>query len=108
MHGGKKVVSVFRISGCYCAPAFQVQESVFDEVTKLVNFLIVKALILTVFLRWNNRYHSIFLGKVDNFAAVITSVSEKIFSPKAFCQGDSLRAISNGAFCDNDSDWHTI
>jgi len=59
LNGGKERLAVFGVSCGDPAPSFEHQERVFDKVTELVEVSVVRSLDGTVFLRRNDRIHTL-------------------------------------------------
>ena len=84
------------------------QEGVFDEVPQLVEFLVVFALMVAVFPRWNDRSRILVKGQPDYSITVVTLVRQQVFSRNAFDQAACLSAICCRTLCNNGPDRHTI
>ena len=107
MDCGEEGCGVFGVSCGDAAPSFQVQESVFDEVTKFVKVFIIRSLHGPVFLGWDNCLHILVFGLFEEGIAVIATIGEQILGAQTFDQTASLRAIRSGTRCNKDSDRQT-
>ena len=77
-----KRCDIFSVTSRDTAPSFELQKCILDEVSQLVNMLIVVAKHLAVLLR-RNYWRYIRLKRVlDDSIGVITSVSQQILSLK--------------------------
>lgn len=107
MDGGEEGGGVFGVACGDAAPSFQVQESVFDEVAKLVEFFIMRPLNETVFLGGYDRLHVLVFRLIDEGIAVVATIRQQIVRAQSFDQAASLRAIRRGTLCNKDSDRQT-
>ena len=75
---GEEVASGFVIAGGDGAILFQAAEEVLNEMPRLIEFLVVKALFFTIFLRWNDDGLSGCAQRVDNpFIGVVSLVGQE-------------------------------
>ena len=107
MHGSEEGVSTFGIAGCDAAPAFELQECVFDEVSCLVESLVIFPLFLTVSFGWNLYFHALLSSLSDDCVAVIAPVCQKVFGAQAFNQLSCLGAVCDGSCGDDNPERHT-
>ena len=108
MDCGEEGSGVFGVAGRDAAPAFQVEESVLDEMSQLVQILVIWPLYRAVFLRRDDHVHALPLRLFKDRVGVVTLVGQKMFCGKPLNQSRSLRAISRGALRDKHSDRHTM
>ncbi len=72
---------------------FQFQKGIFNKMSQFVKMFIILTLFVSIFSRWNNRIHSLFFGKANNFIRIITFISYKIFCLQSCNQMDSFCKI---------------
>ncbi len=78
------------------APAFEVEDGVFHQVTKLIEVLVVVALNKSMLSRRNDSNHALLGGLLEDGIGIVTTVGKEVVSSYAFNEGTSLRAISGG------------
>ena len=108
LNGGEERVGVFCVSGGNAAPAFEVQEGVFDAVTALVKFLVVGPLNGTTFLWRNHRMHALGGGLFEDRIGIVAFIGDQVSGVDPLDQAASLRTIRPGTFCNNYSDRQTL
>ncbi len=81
--GGEEVAGGFVVARGDGAILFESTEEVFDQVTRLVNFLVVVSLLFAVFLRWNDAFFPGFAQRFENaIFGIIGLVSQNCFGFK--------------------------
>ena len=103
----QKRCRIFGVSCCNSTPLFQLEESVFNEMPKLVEILVIRSLFFSVLLRRNHDDHTVLFGKFYDFVRIVPAIRKKIFCRDVFDQPNSFFAISSGTLCDKYSDRHT-
>lgn len=78
MDGSKKRRSFLCVPGSNAPPLFEMKESVFDQMPKLVEVLVVLALVFAIFLWRNNDFHLFLPGLVNNRVGIIGAISQEI------------------------------
>ena len=99
---------MFGVSCGDTAPAFEMQERVFDQVTQLVQGFIIGPLCCPVFSGRDDRCHALIVSLFDDRIAVVPLVGNQVLRREAFDQAASLCAIRGGTLCNKDSDRHTM
>jgi len=56
----------------------------------------------------DHRLDSLLLSLSNNGIGVVAAICHQVLGFYARDKSRSLRAISNGAFCNNNSEWHTM
>ena len=84
------------------------QEGVFDEVSQLVELLVVYTLFFAVFPRWNDRVHILINCQTDYGITIVTLVRQQVFCCDAVDQAASLCAICCRTLCNNGPERHTM
>ena len=108
MYGSDERRSIFRVSRGDTAPSFQMQESVFYQVTQAIKILVVVTLDFAVLL---GRYHDVHVLRqclFDDFIAIVPLVGHQPPGINSVYQGFSLLTIVDGTCCNKYSDRHTI
>ena len=103
----EKRCCVFSISCGDSTPLLQLEKSIFDKMSKLIEISVIESLLFAILLRRNHYNHSVFFCKFHNFVRVISTIGKKILRRNAFNQSHSFFAISSGTLCDKYSDRHT-
>ena len=107
MHGSEEGVSAFGVAGCDAAPALEVQEGILDQVSCLVESLVIFPLLLAVAFGWNLYLHALFGGLGDDCVAVVAPICQKVFCAQSCNQFSCLGAVCDGACGDDDPERHT-
>lgn len=107
MDCGKEGTAVFGVSGGDSAPAFEMQERIFDQVAQLVEFFVVRSLIDAVFFRRNDGVHAPGGGLLEDRVGIIALVRDEVIGVHALDQAARLCAIRSGTFRNKHSDRHT-
>ena len=84
------------------------QESVFYQVPELVEFLVIVALLDTIFLWRDHDLHALLGCRIDDGIGVVGFVSQQRIGEQAVNQADSLLAIRTGTFSESDSNRQTM
>ena len=84
------------------------KNGIFDQVAEFVDMLIVRPLDFAVFSGRNDRPHSLEADLGQDGVGVVATICDQGTSLNPSHQGGSLRAISGGTFCNNNSDRHTM
>ncbi|BBL35209.1 hypothetical protein Nstercoris_01471 [Nitrosomonas stercoris] len=108
LYSSKERRSVFSISCSNATPSFEMQKSILDKMPQFIQFFIIRSLYLSVFLRRNNHFHSLFFCLFNNGVTIIATICQQIMRIYSCDQVASLRAISSGTLCSKDSDRHTM
>ena len=90
------------------SPALEVQESVFDQVTRTVNVLISGAGFFPVPPRRDDGLAARSTDFIPYLITVIPPVRQQKLRIDAFDQREGLRAIRCATRCNKNSDWHTL
>jgi hypothetical protein len=85
-----------------------VEKGVFHQVAKFVDVSIVRALDDPVLSGRNHRLGSLRLGLRKDGVRIVAAIRHQMLRFYACDEGWSLRAISGGTFCDNNSERHTM
>lgn len=96
------------VSGCNAPPSLEVEEGVFHQVAELVEVLIVRALDIPVLSGRDHRTDSLCLGLREDGVGIVAAIRHQMLCFYACDEGASLRAISGGTFCNNNSERHTM
>ena len=94
LHSSQKRCCSFCISSSNASPTFQVQKSIFHQMTKPIQVTVILPLLLAISFSRNDDIHSSISG-ISNDLIGVTQVN-------------SFFAISSGTLCDKYSDRHTI
>jgi hypothetical protein len=108
LDGGKEGCCVFGVTSGDAAPALEVQEGIFDQMAQLIEFFVIFALNLAIFLWRNYRLHALQDQLFKDGIGIIAFVRQQHFRSKPVNQQGSLCAIRNGTCCDKYSDRHTM
>jgi len=87
---------------------FRMQESVFDEVAKFVEFFIIRPLNETVFLGRYDRRHILVRRLINEGIAVVATIRQQRVRAQTFDQAARRCAIRRGTWCNKDSDRQTL
>lgn len=90
MDDGEEGVQVLGIACSQAAPLFEMQKSVFDQVTQPVQLFVVMTWILAVPARRDLRFHALLRGLLDNGIAVIALVRDQMFGFQPLDQAASF------------------
>ena len=108
MYGGKEGGAVFGIARCDASPPFEMEESVFHQMPRFINLLIVRSLYVTVF-PWRDHSNHPFVCRILNdLITVIATVCQKILGTHALNQTACLFAICCCTFCNKSPERHTM
>jgi hypothetical protein len=99
---------MFGVSCGNAAPAFQMQERVFDQVAQLVQVFIVGPFYCPICSGRDNRCHPLIGSLFDDRITIVSLVGNQVLRREALDQAASLCAIRCGTLCNKDSDWHTM
>lgn len=94
VEGGEEGFAVFGVSCGDSAPAFEMQECIFDQMAKFVEILIVSPLNDTVFLRRNHGDHALGRRLGQNRVDVITLVRQQTDTPRSSPRSGGLHACN--------------
>ncbi len=108
MNGGQERGSPFCIASGNAAPAFEVEEGIFNEMTQFIEIGIVGTQFFAMFSRGNDHFHALLLRLLDDGIAVIAPVGYQMPGVDSFHQTACKRAIRCGTLRNNDSDRHTM
>jgi len=108
LDGSDERIKPFGVSGCDTTPLLDVQKCVFNQMPVAIQVLVILARHLPALSRRNLGLHPLGPGLRDNRLAVIALVRDQMPSIDALNQLSSLRAISPGTLCNNNSDRHTM
>ena len=108
MDDGQKRGRLFCIAGCNSTPALEMQEGILNQMAQLIEVFVIFALDLAVFSWRNHRLHSLSLGWSDNGVGIVASISQQVIGFYARNKVASFCAISDGSFCNNNSERHTM
>ena len=108
MNGSKEGSCILGVSCGDAAPAFEMQEGIFDEMAQLIKLLIIFPLKLAVFLWRNDGLHTLVFGLLQDSVAVVAFVREQVIGINSFNQAVSLCAIRSGTLRNNNSERHTM
>ena len=84
------------------------QESILDQMTQLVEPLVVLSWLLAIFAWRNHCLRSLLFGLRHDRVTVVTFVSQQMLHLEPVNQPVSFRTICSGTFCNNNSEWHTM
>lgn len=84
------------------------QEGVFDELAPLLEVLIIGSVPGSICLRWDQRFHALAAGLINDGIAVVSLIGDQMFRCHSFEQTASLHAIRCGTWRDNRSERHTM
>lgn len=108
MNSSNERSGVFCVTSCNTAPSFEKQESILDEMAEFVEIFVVFPQMFSVFLWWNDRYHSLVNGLEDNCVCIIAPVCQKILRLESLNQLRCNCAIRCGTRSDKESHRHTM
>ena len=78
MDGGEEGGGIFGVAGRDAAPAFEVQKGVLDEMSQLVQSLVIRPLGYAVFVRRDNGVHLLRFRLLEDRIGVIALVGWKM------------------------------
>ena len=107
MHSSEEGVGAFGITGGNAAPAFEVQEGVFDEVSCLVKCFVILPLFLAVAFGRNLHLHALFARLGDDVIAVVATIRQQMFCAESVNQLVCLGAVCDGSGGNDDPKRHT-
>ena len=108
MNGREVGFGAFGIARGNAAPLFESQESIFDEVSQLVEIGIIVAQLFAICLGRNDHLDSGVLGFINNRIGIVAFVREQTLGMETPDQFFSLRAIRHGTRRNKYSDRHTM
>lgn len=86
MDGGEERGCIFGVSRGNTAPAFEVEEGVFNQMPRFVKVGVVGALFFAVFLGRNDGLHALTFCPFKNFIRIVPAISDQIIRTPAFNQ----------------------
>ena len=108
LHSSQKRCCSFCISSSNASPTFQVQKSIFHQMTKPIQVTVILPLLLAISFSRNDDIHSSISGISNDLIGVIPTIGQQCFRRYSINQVNSFFAISSGTLCDKYSDRHTI
>ena len=84
------------------------EKGVFHQMADFVEILIIRPLPCPVLPWWNDKFHTLLYGLIDDRIAVIATICNQAFGNNPLYQAASLSAIRCGTLCNRDSDRHTM
>jgi hypothetical protein len=72
------------------------QKGILNQVPQLIEMFVVLALLLTIFSRWNLRFHPLLMCLLNNGITVIAFIGEQMICTDALNQLASMCAIRVG------------
>ena len=76
LHCSQKRCCSFGISSSNASPAFQVQKSIFHQMTKPIQVTVILPLLLAISLSWNDDIHSSISGISNDLIGVIPTIGQ--------------------------------
>ena len=84
------------------------EKSVFNEMAKFVEILVVRSLHGSVFFWRDDGFHPLIFRLIQNRVGIVSLVGHQIIGSHPFDQASSVRTIRVGTLSDKDSDRHTM
>ena len=76
LHSSQKRCCSFCISSSNASPTFQVQKSIFHQMTKPIQVTVILPLLLAISLSWNDDIHSSISGISNDLIGVIPTIGQ--------------------------------
>ena len=108
LHGGKEGEVSFCITRGDATPSLEVKKGVLDQVAYTVRSFVIIALLPALLFGRDDGPAAGLNSLVYKLIAVISTISQKRLRAQTLNQCARFLAISSGAFCNNNSERHTM